>query len=262
MVGAPLQRDGQARVAVGVAGVAPALVPVARGVGDVTLHTAAPRVVLQPAAQARPLAQQRFVGYLHRGGAHREQPALGERREYAGEVLSILALELCERDAPAHDRAALALPGQSQQKPARKPLVGEVEPAVRVLGHSRDRSAYAAGALVARVSQAPPVAVLPELEQCCGQQRECSGLVFDVRYEPRASVPSWSRLPSAVNRRARQGHGVGCLSPDKTKKGGLRRETHGTGVGGDRGADRPAAWWGSVRIRGRRCRSSPSSARG
>src|SRR4051812_1857273 len=50
-----------------------------------------------------------------------------------------------------------------------------------------------------------------------------------------------SRLRTAVNSRARQGHGVGSLKSCKTMKEVLRRETDGTAVGGDRGADRPVA---------------------
>jgi hypothetical protein len=63
--------------------------------------------------------------------------------------------------------------------------------------------------------------------------REHSGL--ELRFVRGATAVSvvGSRLLSAVNRGARQGHGVGSLKSGKTMKEVLRRETHRTAVGGD-----------------------------
>ena len=58
-----------------------------------------------------------------------------------------------------------------------------VELAVRLLGEPRDRAAHAARVLVGGVSQAPPVALLPELEQRGRQQRQRAGLALDVGHE-------------------------------------------------------------------------------
>ena len=61
VVGRPFQRRGQPRAAVELAGVAAAGVPLACGVSELVVQAAALGVLLEPAAQARPLAQQRLV---------------------------------------------------------------------------------------------------------------------------------------------------------------------------------------------------------
>ena len=49
------------------------------------------------------------MGDLDRAGADREQPAVGEDVEDAGDALAALRVEIGKRDAPANDRAVLAL---------------------------------------------------------------------------------------------------------------------------------------------------------
>ena len=60
-VARPVQRRGQPRAAVELAAVAAAGVPLARGVAEVMVQAPALGVLLEPAAQPRPLAQQRLV---------------------------------------------------------------------------------------------------------------------------------------------------------------------------------------------------------
>jgi hypothetical protein len=100
------------------------------------------------AAQARPLAQQRFVGDFDLARADGDQPVGGERREHLGDRLVALALQLGQRHAAAHDGVALALARQAQQEPARDLAALAVQPLVGALGPPRDRAAHAAGVLV------------------------------------------------------------------------------------------------------------------
>ena len=59
--GRPVERGGQARAAVELARVAHVRVPGARGVAEPAMQAAVLRVLGEPGAQARPLAQQRLV---------------------------------------------------------------------------------------------------------------------------------------------------------------------------------------------------------
>ena len=64
--GGPVQRRCEAGAAVELTGIAAGGVPRARGARQMVVDPPALGVVLEPAAQARPLAQQRLVGHLDR----------------------------------------------------------------------------------------------------------------------------------------------------------------------------------------------------
>ena len=64
VVGAPVECGGEACAAVELALIAPGRVPFGRRLGDVAAQPASFGVLLDPLAQARPLAQQRLVGDL------------------------------------------------------------------------------------------------------------------------------------------------------------------------------------------------------
>ena len=177
----PLERGRQPRTPVEVARGTSAFVPLARSVRKVAVHTAAVGVLLEPVAQPWPLTQQRFVGDLDRRGAHRQQPAVGQERKDAGEIVTARAFELRQGDAPANHRAAAALSGEPEQDHSRDGLLRRVELAERLLRQARHRSAHAAGALVRRKQEVTPVAPLPQLEQRRGQERQGPGFVLDVR---------------------------------------------------------------------------------
>ena len=69
----PVERRGQARAAVQLAGIAAAALPFAGGGAQVATQPAPLGVLLQPAAQPRPLAQQRLVRDLDLALADGEQ---------------------------------------------------------------------------------------------------------------------------------------------------------------------------------------------
>ena len=114
---APLERRGQPRAAVEVGRLAAARDPLAGGIGDPAMEAASLRVVLEPAAQPRPFAQQRLVRELDVALADREQALGGERADGAG------VLELLQRDAPALAASVLAFGRQPQQYRARLGLL-------------------------------------------------------------------------------------------------------------------------------------------
>ena len=62
--GPPLERDGEPRPAIELGRVASPVIPVARGVREVAPDAAALGVLVEPAAQAWPLPQQRLVRHL------------------------------------------------------------------------------------------------------------------------------------------------------------------------------------------------------
>ncbi len=134
-------------------------------------------VLLEPRTQARPLAQQRLVGDLHRALADRHQPVVGEHVE---DLRHTLSLQLVEGHAPPHDGVALAASRQAQENAARDVAAVGIQSLVGTLGQACDRAAHAACLLVGVHTNAPAVTLLPQLQQRRRQQRQRSGFVPDV----------------------------------------------------------------------------------
>ena len=139
-------RLGQAAAAEQRAVVAVQPAPLVRGGGDAAMDAQALAVLLDPAAQPRPLAQQRLVRDLD------ACPALTVSRRWSVNSSTTRATSSLRSvsssasgDAPALDRAAGALGGEPHEDAARRSACcGGVEPAERVLGEPRDRAAHAA----------------------------------------------------------------------------------------------------------------------
>ena len=138
------------------------------------MQPAALRVLLEPAAQPRPLAQQRLVRDLDLALADRDQAVVGEHGEDVGDAL---AVELVERDAAAHDRVALAFARQPQQDPARHARA------------ARGRAARRRARRAARPRRA---------RRRCARRRPCAGA--GRRGAARARAARWT---AAAARRAR-----------------------------------------------------------
>ena len=177
---APLQRAGEARAAVEVADVASGVVPLTGGVGEAAVQAPALGVVLQPAAQSWPFAQQGVVRELDGAGADREQALVGEDGDDLGDSVVV---ELGQRDPPALDRAAGVLGGEPQEHAARERLLVAIEPCEGVLGVACDRAAHAPGGLICGQPQPAPVAPLPQLEQRGREHRQRARLVLDVAHQ-------------------------------------------------------------------------------
>ena len=177
----PLERRGQPRAAVELARVAAAGVPLARRVAQVVVQPPALGVLLEPAAQPRPLAQQRLVRDLDLALADRDEAA--RRRARRGRR------RRPRRGRPRARRAPRGAGPRRRPRPRRRAAAGSaraasrcawVEARVGALGEPGDRAAHAARALVGAQAQRAAVALLPQLEQRGRQQRQRAGLALDV----------------------------------------------------------------------------------
>lgn len=127
-------------------------------------------VLVEPAAEARPFAEQRLVRDLQRSLAHRQQTRIREDGYDARSGLVSLEAELVDRDAaPSH--GALVAGGEPEHDRASHLLLGLAQLAVGFLGETRHRPTDAARAAIGLVAEKPPVAKTPELEQRRREQR-------------------------------------------------------------------------------------------
>ena len=161
-VGRPVERRGEPGAAVELGGVAPGALPLAGGVDQVLVKAPALGVLLEPAAQPRPLAKQRLVGDLDRALVDGHQPALGQHREGAAASSS--------RSVSSSASGTRLLTGAASSASARRRRIararsrwGSREAPVGALGEARDGAADAAARLVARLRAgcarcAPPTA--------------------------------------------------------------------------------------------------------
>ena len=179
-LGGEVQRGGEPRAAVELARVAAARVPVARGQRDVPVQPPGLGVVLEPAAQPRPLPQQRLVGDLDGLPADREQPVLGQHLEDAAGRLAAVEVELGQRHLAPHGRLRLALPGEPHEDVARGRGLAGAQALVGGLRQPGDRAAHAARPVVGGDGEPVPGAALPQLEQRRRQQRQAAGLAGGV----------------------------------------------------------------------------------
>ena len=176
----PVQRAGQPRPPVQLPRVTPGLVPLAGGADQMAVQGPPLDVLLQPAAQPRPLAQQRLVGHLHTVLAHAEQPLVDQGVQHRPAPLVMGWGDLVERHAAAHHRLALARPGQAQQDPAGHRLLARRQPKPGAFGQPGHRPPHPTGLLVGGQGQRAAVAVLPALQQRTRQQRQPPGLLGDL----------------------------------------------------------------------------------
>ncbi len=119
------------------------------------------------------------MGDLDRVLVDRHQAALDENGEGGGRVLVALGLQLGERDPPA-DRHRLLGVGEPQEDRPGALALGRAEPTVGALREPGHRPVDAAASLVRGAAQGAAAALLPELDQGGGEQRQPSGLVGDV----------------------------------------------------------------------------------
>ena len=215
VLGGPVERRGEPGAAVELGGIALGVAPLPSRADQVVMEAATLGVLLEPAAQPRPLAQQRLVGDLDRALVDGQQPALGEHGERPGGVRVALELELVERDAAADERLRLlVVAGEPQQHRPRPAPLGLAQALVGVLGQAGDRPVDAAGALVGAVAKRAPVAALPELEQRGREQRQAAGLAGDVA-DQRRDQPRLDPQPGPARRAAR--------SPGAARRGASAR---------------------------------------
>ena len=187
--------DRQAPAAIEVGGVAVARGPLLCRLSQVTAQLAALDVLLQPAPEPWPFADQRLVGDLDHAVVAGEQAVLGEPREHGGAHGVAIGVELGDGDAPADRRFPLALADQAQEHPLGRLALWRGELLVRGLGEARDGAPDPARSLVSLESQPAVVSRLPELDQGGGEQRQPAGLGLDLGHEGIARSDS-TRTPA------------------------------------------------------------------
>jgi hypothetical protein len=134
-------------------------------------------VLVEPAAIARPLAEQRLVRQLHRSGPDGHQARVGQRLQHRpGAVDPVDLFQWCQ---PALRGPVPDVREPEQQATGDAPLSLR-QPHIRGLGDPRDRPAHAARGAIVPEREHPPGARLPQLEQRRRQQRQRPGLVRDL----------------------------------------------------------------------------------
>ena len=179
--GGPVVGGGEAAAAVEAFRLAARGVPVVRGVGELLVHAAAVAVVVEPCGQARPFAQQRFVGDFGGLLVGGDEPSFDEGGEHFRRG-RVTGGELVEAGAPTHVAGCVVFggPGEAQEHLARDALLVGVEVVVDTVGEARDGGAHTAGLRVGHEGEAATAPAFPHLEQRGRQQGERAGFAGDV----------------------------------------------------------------------------------
>ena len=136
-------------------------------------------VVLQPALEAWPLTQQRFVRDLDAALGDGDEPVSSEGLEHARDVVVPGDIEISQRDSPAYDDLALTGNKPEHDTPGNL-LLCRSERCKGLLRQPSNRTAYPTGLLVRLEPQRAAFASLPELYEGGREQRETAGLVTHV----------------------------------------------------------------------------------
>ena len=181
----PVGRRTEAGAAVEVSRLAAAGLPEPRGVAEVAVEQDAGAVLLEPAPQRRPFADEHFVGDLGGAVAEGQQPRLGEPLEQRLDLLarSVLGHELAHRDAPARVLDPLAELGQAHEDAAQERVALDRDRFDNRVGRLGNGQRDAAALAVALDGQRAPVAVLPGDPQRVREQGQRPGLAGHVAHD-------------------------------------------------------------------------------
>ena len=180
----------------------------ARGVAELAVRADPGAVLVEPAAQPRPRADQRLVGDLGGAVVERDEPRVGEPPEQCAHRLGrgLLGHELVDGHAPARVLAALAELGHAQEHAARQRALLVRQAVDDRIGGARERGGDAAGLAVAVDGERAAVAPLPGGAQRVREQRQRAGLGGDVAQdqldEARARACSPASRAGSVTARA------------------------------------------------------------
>jgi hypothetical protein len=120
------------------------------------------------------------VGDLHAALGHRDEAAVRQGGEHALGLFVAFQIELRKRRATAYRGVALPCADEAQEERPDKRLLVVGDTSVGAFGEARDRAVDAAGLSVGRQCETVVVSFLPELEQRGGEQRQRTGLPFDI----------------------------------------------------------------------------------
>ena len=206
------------------------------------------------------------MGDLDGALAHRDEPAVGQRREHVGDVLVPFEVELRERSAAANRCVALVLADEAQHERADDGLAGLGDTVVRLLGQPGDGPVHPAGLSVRSGGERVVLPLLPQLEQRGGEERQRAGLALDVVdervHELRLDAqpdPARRELDGAPQLRPLHGPDEHLVRPEQLGELRIRREA-AVEVGAhsdddDRATDRIAAARASVAAKAARSAS-------
>ena len=177
-----LERGGEPAAAVEVGGLPAAGVPQPRGVSDLLVRADPGAVLVEPAAQAWPLADQRLVGHLGGAVVERDEALLGEpaQERLDGPCGGTLRHELADGHAPARVLAALAELRHADQDAADQPALLVGQRVDERVGGAADGRRHTAGLAVALDGERAAVAALPGGAQRVREQRQGAGFGGDV----------------------------------------------------------------------------------
>ncbi len=187
MSGRPVERGVEAGAAVELGGIASGGVPIDCCRRHAVVQAATVTVLLQPAPQAWPLPQQRFVRDFRRVVIRGDKTPSdqGLQHPLLGAILvdanrAIVVAELRERYTPTHVLGTLTGFGEAQQQePARVLFVG-CELRIHVLREADNGSAHTPSVVVARVGEHAAGAAYPGFQQRGGHQRKRARLAGRV----------------------------------------------------------------------------------
>src|SRR5262249_6361949 len=160
----PVERAGEPGTAVELGWVAPARRPLSGAGGEMSMKVPALAVLVEPVAEAWPLAQQRLVRDLECPLAHDQQTGLGEDADDTRRGLVSFEVELVQRDSAPYDGSGVIQSEPQHDAACHLPLC-PVQLAVGALGEARDRGAHPAGGAVRLMAEKSPFVESPELEQ-------------------------------------------------------------------------------------------------
>ena len=149
-------------------------------------------VLIQPAPQGGPFADQSLVSHIHRALAHGDQAGLGQHPQDSLDPRGILVGgdQLGQRRAAAGVLGILLQLGQAQKDAAGDGLLlgGELL-AIDRLGGLGDGPAHPARLGIALQGHHPPAAALPGLQQRVGEQRQRPRLIAHVAQDELHQAP-------------------------------------------------------------------------
>ena len=200
VLGAPGQGVLEAGAAVELARLALEPLPGARWLGEVPKQTQSVTVVVDPAAQPQPLAQQRLVGDLD-GRAPRERVTVEREQPMAPEAIDHLLdrvpgnvdrLDLGAHDPPAGVLGPLPEADKAREQAPRRVFPWIVEAGVELIGARCQRASHPADLLVGVLGERGVFAALIQLAEGVLQKRQRARLVDDVgddvRDQPRLQL--------------------------------------------------------------------------
>ena len=182
IAGRPVSGQGEAGTAVEDARIAVQRFPRAGRFGELAVQALPLPVLGQPVAQARPAADERFVGDLDAVPVEREQPAAGQVLQDEGDV-RVGDVQLASCDAPFGVLGALTRHRQAEEQVPRDALLMRVQRGVQGLGRPRECVVDAAGGLESGQGQGVSPAPSPGLHQGVGQQRQYAHLAEGVGHQ-------------------------------------------------------------------------------